>query len=179
MMHFERWNIQWRRVGSGAVPIFWTRTAPGSADRFLRQLLQNSSQDASGNPVAITEVNAVKFQVSGKLVQTSDTGLAFATVPYYPSTPNVQKDRWYLPVNSSDTSKDYTVRLANGEMVLQWEKHPNNLEMENNLPVEFLFQGWSTNSDAIPHGLLFEDPFPITLPLHIPIAVLPPCRTAW
>ena len=125
----------------------------------LRQLLQNSLQDASGNPVAITEVNAVKFQVSGKLVQTSDTGLAFATVPYYPSTSNVQKDRWYLPVNSSDTSKDYTVRLANGEMVLQWEKHPNNLEMENNLPVEFLFQGWSTKGDAIPYGLFFEDPF--------------------
>ena len=125
----------------------------------LRQLLQNSLQDASGDPVAINEVNAVKFQVSGKLVQTTDTGLGFGKVPYFPGGPDASKDRWYLPANSSDTSKDYTVRLSKGEMTLEWEDWPGASEMGNNVPAAFRFQGWSTKGDAIPYGLFFEDPF--------------------
>lgn len=125
----------------------------------LRQLMQNSLQDASGNPVAINEVNAVKFQVSGELVQTTDTGIKFTTIPNFYFPPDISKDYWYLPLNSADTSKDYTHRLVNGEMVLEWEEMPLAEEMEDNSPSAFRFQGWSAAADAIPYGLFFEDPF--------------------
>lgn len=127
----------------------------------IRQLLQSSLQDADGDPVAINEVNAVKFQVSGQLTQTNDEAMALVKVPGYTMKPTLS-DYWYLPINSgSPENGDYTRRLANGEITLEWEegKIPTPSNLYNEQVTDIAFQGWSTAADAIPYGLFLDNPF--------------------